>query len=157
MKVLVLFDSFFGNTEKIAQAIGAALSAANTVSVQRVGSVDAADLEGVQLLLVGSPTRGFRATPATVEFLKGLPAQKLQGMLVGAFDTRIDVNDIPSPVLRFVVKSGGYAAKAIARLLQKSGGKLIGQPEGFIVLDREGPLKEGELERAAQWARQFAG
>jgi hypothetical protein len=46
----------------------------------------------------------------------------------------------------------GYAAKPIADRLVRKGGELVGEPMGFIVLDAEGPLKEGELERAASWA-----
>ena len=30
---------------------------------------------------------------------------------------------------------------------------MVATPEGFIVTDTEGPLREGELERAAEWAR----
>jgi hypothetical protein len=51
-----------------------------------------------------------------------------------------------------VVKTGGYAAKRIANQLKRAGGSLIAPPEGFYVEDTEGPLKDGELERAANWA-----
>jgi flavodoxin I len=51
------------------------------------------------------------------------------------------------------VKLFGYAAEPIAAKLQKKGGTLAAPPEGFFVGGTEGPLKEGELERAAQWAR----
>jgi hypothetical protein len=49
----------------------------------------------------------------------------------------------------------GYAAKPISEKLRKKGGELIIAPEGFFVKDVEGPLKEGELERAAAWAREI--
>ncbi len=38
----------------------------------------------------------------------------------------------------------------------KAGGELAAPAEGFFVVDTEGPLQEGELERAAAWARQVA-
>jgi flavodoxin len=49
----------------------------------------------------------------------------------------------------------GYAAKPIADKLKKKGGKLVLPPEGFFVQGSEGPLKEGEVERAAEWAKQL--
>jgi len=70
MKALVVYDSVFGNTEQIARAIGGAVGA----EVLRVGSVQQAQLMGTALLIVGSPTRGFRPTPATTSWLKSIPA-----------------------------------------------------------------------------------
>jgi hypothetical protein len=47
----------------------------------------------------------------------------------------------------------GYAAGRIANNLKKKGSTLIASPEGFFVTGGQGPLKEGELERAAAWAK----
>lgn len=159
MKALVIYDSFFGNTEKIAQAIGQAIKEAlgsdRLVETHPVGQVTPGTLEGLDLLVMGSPTRGFRPTEAISKFLKALPQNHLEGVAVAAFDTRILLETIDSSVLRFVVDKGGYAASTIAKALEKKGGKLLVPPEGFLVVDTEGPLKEGELERAAQWAREL--
>ncbi len=106
MKVLVIFDSVFGNTEKIAQAIGEAFGSKNEVSVVRVGKVSIEQLKGLDLLLVGSPTRGFRPTEAIAAFLKNIPANALNGVKAAAFDTRIPTDTIKSPVFRFIVKKG---------------------------------------------------
>ena len=153
MKALVVYDSVFGNTEKIARAMGGALGA----EIVKVDSVSPNALAGVTHLLVGSPTRGFRPTPATNQWTKGLSKGSLDGVTVGAFDTRVDVGVVKSGFLTFMVKLFGYAADPIARRLVKKGGNLVKPPEGFIVLDREGPLKDGELERAIQWAKEIAG
>ncbi|GAI96433.1 unnamed protein product [marine sediment metagenome] len=51
------------------------------------------------------------------------------------------------------MKLFGYAAKPIADKLEKKGGGLIIPPEGFFIKDSKGPLKDGELERAADWAK----
>jgi hypothetical protein len=56
-----------------------------------------------------------------------------------------------------LVRTGGFAAERIAAQLKKAGGNLIVSPEGFFVEDTEGPLKPGELERAAEWARSILG
>ena len=76
----------------------------------------------------------------------------MRGTKVAAFDTRIPAEDTGSWVFKLFSKQFGYAAKPIAEKLQKKGGELIAPPEGFVVVASEGPLKEGELERAIEWA-----
>jgi flavodoxin len=151
MKAIVVYDSVFGNTEQVARAIGAALGA--EVPVRKVSEAAAADVAGVELFVVGSPTRAFSPTPAIKAFLAGLPAGSLAGAKVAAFDTRADVKEVNNRFLTFMVKLFGYAAPALAKRAQKKGGALAAAPEGFIVSGTEGPLREGELDRAAAWAK----
>jgi flavodoxin len=155
MKVLIVYDSFFGNTEQVAQAMGNALGSQAEVNILRVGDVKPEHLTGLNLLIVGSPTRGFRPTPAISNLLKNIPKKGLKGVKVAAFDTRISMNDIDSRILPPLVKVFGYAAKPIADRLKNKEGELAIPPEGFFVEGAEGPLKEGELERAADWAKQI--
>ncbi len=156
MKAMVIYDSFFGNTEQIAKAIGNALGAREDVRTVRVSEVTSLQLAGLEMLIVGSPTRGFRPTEGIVSFLNSIPAAGLKGIKVAAFDTRIGLADIKPAIFRFIVDRGGYAAKPIADSLKKAGGGLAAPPEGFFVKDRQGPLKDGELERAAAWARRVS-
>ena len=153
MKALVIYDSYFGNTERIAQAIGNALGSQQDVEILRVGNLKPEQLTGLELLIVGSPTRGFRPTRAITNLLRSIPTNGLSGVKVAAFDTRFSA-DMGPAILRFLAGLFGYAAKPIANRLQKKGGKLTLPAEGFLVEGAEGPLKEGELERAADWARQ---
>jgi flavodoxin I len=155
MKALIVYDSFFGNTEQVARAIGDALGAQAGVNVLRVGDVEPEHSVGLDLLIVGSPTRGFSPSPAIKKFLADVPKQGLRGVTVAAFDTRIALSDVNSRVLPIFVKIFGYAAQPIADRLTKKGGKLCLPPEGFFVQGTEGPLKAGELERAAAWAKQI--
>ena len=155
MKALVVYDSIFGNTERIAQAMGNAFSSQVDVEVLRVTQVNVEQLIKVKLLIVGSPTRGFRPTPVISRLLASIPLQGLKGIKVAAFDTRFSMSDIESSLLRILVRLFGYAAKPIADRLMKKGGELIVPPEGFLVNGTEGPLKEGELERAADWVKQI--
>ncbi len=155
MKALVIYDSVFGNTEQVAQTMGEALSAQTEVTTSRVTDVSPEQLTEAQYLIVGSPTRGFQPTADTKKLLKSLPTNGLQGVRVAAFDTRVSVEDANSFVFGILVKFFGYGAKPIANLLKKAGGELIMPPEGFLVEGTEGPLKDGELERAADWARQI--
>jgi flavodoxin len=156
-EALIVYDSFFGNTERIAQSIGNALGRPEDVGVLRVVDVRPEQLTGLKMLIVGSPTRAFRPSPAIKKFLKSIPRNGLKGVKVAAFDTRITDEEIDSAVffLRFLINIFGYAAKPIADRLVKKGGQLIAPFEGFFVQGTEGPLKEGELERASDWAKQI--
>ena len=159
MNVLVVYDSVFGNTEQIARAIGNALGSKEDVEILQVSNAKPEQLTGLGLLIVGSPTRAFKPTEAISKFLRRIPQNGLKGIKVAAFDTRFTEKEIESSVfiLRFFVKLFGYAAKPISNKLKKKGGELTFPPEGFFVEGTEGPLKEGELERAGDWAKQIKG
>jgi flavodoxin len=149
MRTLIIYDSVFGNTAQVAQAMAVAVPAV----ALPVSQVTLDQLHGLEVLIVGSPTRSFRPTPAISKFLKSLPHNQLAGISVAAFDTRIWLETIDSAVFRFLVDKGGYAANTMASALKKKGGTLVVPPEGFLVTGEEGPLKDGELERAAAWVR----
>ena len=155
MNILVVYDSYFGNTEKIAQEVGRSFG--DDVPVKRPADVDMASLPSLDLLIVGAPTRAFRPSDAIKTFLKELPNDSLKNVKVAAFDTRIDPKDIGNPILKFMANIFGYAAEPIAKGLVKKGGVLVGEPIGFVVLDSEGPLREGEMERAADWVETLIG
>jgi len=160
MKILIIYDSFFGNTEKITLAIKEALEKDSTVSevkALRVENADPENLESLSMLIVGSPTRAFRPSPAVTGFLKRIPPKGLAGKNAAAFDTGISPDDARPRFLKLFIRLFGYAAKPIAAGLVKKGASLVVPPEGFLVKDSEGPLKEGELERAALWAGKCIG
>lgn len=154
MKALVVYDSAYGNTKQVAQAIGEALGA----ETLHVDALRPEHLAGLALLVVGSPTQKFSPLGSVTRFLKSIPADGLRGVRVAAFDTRITQEEIAKVgILAFFVKLFGYAAEPIAKRLTKKGGELAVAPEGFYVGGTEGPLLEGELERAAAWAGQIRG
>jgi len=146
MKALIVYDSVYGNTEKIARAIAGALKPSGEVKVLRAGEVNPSELKSVDLLIVGSPTQGGKPTRAIQDFLNKLPESAIKGINVAAFDTRFSTK---------LVAIFGYAAGKIAGSLKTKGGTLILPPEAFFVKSKEGPLKEGELERAAGWAKRI--
>ena len=153
MNTLIIYDSMYGNTEKIARAIGDGIS--GEVIIKHVNKVDLSELKTNSLVIVGSPTRGFRASEAIQSFLNTIPKGDLNNIMVAAFDTRMPEQDVGRG-LKIIMKVGGYAAPRIAKMLEKKGGNLTVPPEGFFVIDREGPLKEGELERAKEWGRKIS-
>ncbi len=151
MKALVVYDSVFGNTEKIAQAMASALGC----EARRVTAVTPEQLAGLDALIVGSPTQAFQALKPVKAFLKGIPAGSLKGVKVAGFDTRMDVKEVNNAVLTVFARAFGYAAEPIGKQLVKKGGTQAMPPEGFIVMGEKGPLRDGELERAAAWAGQL--
>ncbi len=151
MSTLVIYDSVYGNTEKIAQAVGAALGA----RVLKVADAAPADLQGCNLLLVGSPTHAFGTLPSVKGFLASLPAGALAGIRAEAFDTRFSAKTTPQPpkFLKFMADTFGYAAEKLEKQLARKGAQVIGKPGQFSIDGNEGPLSDGELERAALWAK----
>ena len=153
-KALVVYDSVFCNTKLVAQSIADALSTQMEARLLAVGEVEPVHLEGLSLLIVGSPTRQFRATPASMAWIKSIEPNSLNGVGVAAFDTRIPEEQLKSnKFLNFFSFLIAYAANKISKALAKKGAHRIANPEGFYVSDMEGPLVEGELERAAEWAK----
>lgn len=151
MKALVIFDSVFGNTEKIARAITQGLNSTCEVQCLNAGEVSIAQLRAADLVVMGSPTRSFNATPATVSLLENIPTGALQGKKVAAFDTRILMTGVKGLLFKKIIDKGGYAAPRIASQLESRGGILALAAEGFFVKDEEGPLVEGEEARATRW------
>jgi flavodoxin I len=145
MKTLVVYDSMYGNTEKIAHAMVAALS--GEVVIKSASAVMAGDLEKVELFLIGSPTQAGRPLKPMLAFIDSFSETSVKGLKTGVFDTRVKSS---------FAKLFGYAAEKITTSLTRKGAKILLKPEGFIVKSSKGPLADGELERAMQWAKQAA-
>lgn len=146
MKTLVVYDSLYGNTKSVAQAIGDAIP--GEVGVTHVGDVNLSSLPGYDLVIVGAPTHGAKPSPDLQGFLDQIQASALQGVKVAGFDTRMTNR---------LITMFGTAAPKIAKALQGKGGTLVGKPAGFFVTGGKGPLKDGEVERAAAWAQGLVG
>lgn len=148
MTALVVYDSAYGNTEIIARAIATALGT-DTPAI-RPGEADAGRVAAADLLVVGSPTQGGRPLPSLTAFIAGLGP--LAGKRVAVFDTRI-----PGGETNFFVRALmgviGYAAPKLGKALRAKGGTTAAAPEGFYVTGKEGPLRDGEADRAGKWAQ----
>lgn len=132
----MIFDSNFGNTKKIAEAIAKKL---HTKAVA-VSEVSKTHLENIDLLIVGSPIIGWKPSEKMDKFLAGLRSGQLKNVRAAAFDTRIKL---------FI---HGDGASKISKALENAGAEIITQPKGFFVRGKEGPLLKGEMEKALEWA-----
>lgn len=152
MNSLVIYDSVYGNTEKIARAIAEGLG--SETKLVSANDLDPAKLVGLDILVIGSPVHGGRASEKLQVVFREIKRGTLQSVKVAAFDTRFEQSK-QGTGLKLLMGVIGFAADKMLRQLVRKGGTQIAEPEGFIVTGREGPLKEGELERAKAWGQQI--
>jgi hypothetical protein len=154
MNAIVIYESVFGNTRAIAEAIAEGLGAPAMTTDEAPAEAFRADL-----LVVGGPThmhgmattRSLRASagtatsrgPALREWLAGLPLTS--GTQAAAFDTRFGKG----------VWLTGAASRGIGKRLQRRGYAVV-STASFVVAESEGPLVDGELERARRWGADLA-
>lgn len=158
MRALVVFESMFGNTQVIADAIADGLSGHMRVDALEVGVAPTTIDDDVALLIVGGPTHAFgmsrpqtrqdaarQATDGLVssgiglrEWLTNLEGSA--GVAAATFDTRISKPRLP-----------GSAARAAEKRLRRLGSGIIAPAETFYVDGTRGPLLEGEKKRARRW------
>ena len=144
MNALVVYHSQFGNTEQVAKAIAGVFQEAGATRTVRASQLAAADLQEVDLVVMGTPTHKMNLPEAVRPVFEELPKRSLRGVPIAAFDTSYKMSAF---LARFT------AAKRIDRKLRKLGGKRLVPPETFHVEDNhEGPLYDGEIERAKNWA-----
>ncbi len=152
MKTLIVYFSRFGNTRRIAQAIAETMKQAGDARVISIDRLTAADFEGVDLVVLGSPTHGFTVPEAVRSALAALPAGILAGKSVAVFDTTVR----PWPLRHF------RAAPKLLRQLSQLGGRPIAHPQTFFVqtgstqgTGERDLLLAGQLDRAQEWAGQI--
>ncbi|HLN76175.1 MAG TPA: flavodoxin domain-containing protein [Nocardioidaceae bacterium] len=167
MKALIVYESMFGNTGKVAEAVAEGVRGHMAVELVATDHAPAALPEEVDLLVVGGPTHAFSmtrantredavrqgATAATTTGIRewiGRLHDGAHGELVATFDTRVARTG--GRVRHFP----GSAAKSAAKALRKAGFEVVVPPESFWVEDTAGPLFEGETERARQWGERIA-
>ena len=144
MNALVIYHSQFGNTEQVAEAIAGVFQGVGAARTMRASQVAEADLQGVDLVVMGTPTHKMNLPEAVRPIFEDLPKRSLRGVPIAAFDTSYKMSAF---LARFT------AAKKVDRKLRKLGGKRLLPPETFHVEDNhEGPLYDGEIERAKAWA-----
>ncbi len=169
MRALVVYESMYGNTHQIAEAVAEGLSTSLETEVVSVHDAGPDRVDSADLVVVGGPTHTHGMTHESTrqaaveaaedpdgelhldpdaagegvrEWLEGLGS--MSG-LAAAFDTRRDL----APVLT------GRASKGIAKQLRRHGFDVVADPESFLV-DKETQLEPDEIERARSWGERLA-
>jgi flavodoxin len=143
MNALVVYFSKFGNTQKLAEVIAEGLTGIGDVRTVSSDELSANDMKDVNLVVMGSPTHNMNLPKSVKPVFEKLPKRILPGTPVAAFDTSYKMSWLLNQFT---------ASKRLVKKLRKLGGRPILPPEIFLVKEREGPLYEGELERAQAWA-----
>jgi hypothetical protein len=164
MKALVVYESMFGNTREIATAVADGLHLSADVELVEVGHAPATPGDEIDLIVVGGPTHAFSMSRANTradavrqgadptnptsgirDWLSGLPTGTHHERLA-TFDTRVaKMRHLP-----------GSAAKSAAKVARRHGYQEAAPAESFYVQDSDGPLLDGELDRAEAWGRELA-
>lgn len=152
MNTLVVYFSLFGNTRRVAEAMAEGASQAGEARSIHLDELTPPKLQGVDVLIMGSPTHIQNIPKAVREMLETFPKGMLKGKWVAAFDTSVEMW---GPLMRLT--AGGR----LLRKLRKLGGKKLAKAETFLVEksdQRDGEidlLYQGELERAKTWAAEI--
>lgn len=164
MRARIVYESMFGNTAAVAEAIADGLREYAEVEVVNVAAAAESPEPSIDLLVVGGPTHAF-----------GLSRVRTRGDAAARTDEPIAVDigirewlDAAVPAVRgsraaaFATKAAtpkwlpGSAARAAGRRLRRLGYDLADDPVDFFVDGMEGPLVAGELDRARAWAKRLA-
>jgi Flavodoxin len=169
MRAVVVYESMYGNTHLVADAVAAGLRVAYQVTVVPVDRATRQLLEPADLLVVGGPTHAHGLSHASTRDAAAADAHKPDSQLTldpdaegpglrewftslptlhakaAAFDTRVDLPAVLA----------GRASKGIARRLRQHGLDVAAEPESFLVT-KQNSLKPGEADRAHEWGRQVA-
>ena len=159
-KAWIVYESMFGNTREVARAVAQEIGTRGQVELHEVSEAGPPPID-VDLLIVGGPTHAFGLSRATTrddasrktgrsvesatlglrEWLEHLRPEDNRPAFA-TFDTRVSHPKVP-----------GSAAKKAAKRLRRLGLPQVSEPTTFWVHGLEGPLDDGELDRARAWAR----
>ena len=144
MKSLIVYDTRYGNTEQVANAIAEPLGRVGEVVVTKAAEADADDVGAADLVVVGSPTHAWDMTPETKALFQRVSWARYHGRAAAVFDTKV------------VQRIAEGAAGKIERALEGAGLRLVAKPQSFFVAGPEGPVAEGEIERARAFGEELA-
>jgi menaquinone-dependent protoporphyrinogen IX oxidase len=164
MRVVVVYESMFGNTRQIGQAIADGVGSLHEAVAVPVRDATPDVISGADLVVVGGPTHVHGMSRPATRKSAGEIARKPQsgvaldpgaegpglrewfadlGAIKGcaaAFDTRF----YGLPILT------GRASKRIHRLLRRHGARQVSPPQSFFVM-KNNALAPGEIDRARRW------
>jgi menaquinone-dependent protoporphyrinogen IX oxidase len=148
MKGIVVYDTSYGNTKKIAETIAETLKESG-IEVDLFDVKDVKKLSGkdYNFLVLGSPTKFGTMSFAIRFFLGKVKSEEWINKPFAAFDTENPEN--------IEKKEGSAAEKIAAKLIDKKMNQLLPVLKA-LVFEMKGPLKEGEIERTKDCARELA-
>ncbi|MER7580627.1 flavodoxin domain-containing protein [Kitasatospora sp. NPDC097691] len=172
MHTVIVYESMYGNTREIAEAIAEGVRQADpgaAVDCLAVAEADAEQTRSADLLVVGGPTHMHGMSSGLSRRMAAMAEGHKEGHEAAAAEARETAagpglrswfHDLPKTepgthaaafdTRADMARSGG-AAEGIAHRLAHHHFDVVAEPEGFIVEDGDGPLRAGELDRARAW------
>ena len=160
MHAIVVYESVWGNTAAVARAIAEGLGP--DIRAYPTDEVPREALESADLIVAGAPVFGF-----------SLPTENMRERILRDEADAATPPDLSHPSLRSWLdalpighgRSAAFetriwwsprgATGTIEKRLNRLGYPPVARGERFIVRDKYGPLREGELERARDWGREL--
>lgn len=153
MKITIIHDSTYGNTKHLAETMASSLKK-DTVLCLSVEDALVRDCTHSDVVIFGSPTQGGQPTKRFLEFFQSMSNTALSEVRVACFDTRFRETDL-NFFLRTLLRVIGYAAPKMDAYVRTKGARVCGEPEGFIVIKKDGPFAEGEVQRGVEWIKKI--
>lgn len=158
MKAVIVYESIFGNTKKVAEAVAIGIGGRYEVTLVEVGEANDNTLDGIDLLVVGGPTHVWSMSRGLTRMVAKRQMDRepiSKGLGVRNWLPKLQrVEQIPAAAFDTAFRRKGSAARGIASRLRRRGYRLVASPEQFYILsDMSGPLLEGELKRATEWGQ----
>jgi len=148
VKGIVIYDTGYGNTKRIAETIAETLKDSGLeVHLSDVEDVKELYAEDYDFLLLGSPTKIGNMSFAVRRFINGKIKEEWRNKPFASFDTELQ---------GVIEKGGASAAEKIARKLSEKGLIQALPVLKTAVLEIKGPLKEGEIEKTKNYAKELA-
>ena len=162
MKIVVIYESLYGNTKAIAEAIAAGLQGGGNVTLY--STLEEIDITAADLVVIGGPTHAHGMSRASSRQIDDKRAAPLPGTDTG-LGMREVIQALPRgdgrPIATFDTRFDkpawltGSAAAVAAKKLKKQGYRIITEPQSFMIDGGEGPLATGELDRARMWGKEL--
>jgi flavodoxin len=141
-RALLVYESKYGNTKRIAEAIAEGIRQAGDIECKLVVPAEAQpdELLRYDAILFGSPNHMQEPSRGVTGFIDRAASVDLRGKLSAAFDTYMGANK-------------GVAVGKLQRKIREKlrGLKLVAEGFSAEVKSRTGPLVDGEIPRAQQF------
>ncbi|MHA2392113.1 MAG: flavodoxin family protein [Promethearchaeota archaeon] len=150
MKIVIIYETRFGNTKKVAEAIGEGLSEeGHDVKVNHVKEINLDEMGDMDLIVIGSPTYAGSHVPSIRKFINNLSGSKMEGKSIIAYDTHSAGGE------------GTFLRKAVFKMEKQIKKKLpsmniLMNGRQFKVHGIKGPLIDGELEKCKTFGKEIA-
>ncbi len=152
MKVIIIFDSVYGNTKQIAQTIREVYQNHHEVVLTKATAFENHNLADANMIIIGTPTHGGWYTEEIKKIIDK-NGSSFEKIAVATFDTSTPIKN-QGFFVNNITKLFGRAAPRLAKRMEKEGAIII-DSKSFIVMGKKGPVREGEISSAKAWAIQL--